>query len=357
MSKNQSRLSQYLKHRAARKIVAKVGAAKLAAVGAIGVVVLLLALAGLAAIAGATSEQSSALSGASCTTTPGKKSPPARFVPIYSEAAEKFHLGPRGPGILAAINYVESDFGRSTLPGVHSGSNFAGAAGPMQFLYPSSWEMFGVDGDGDHVKDVYNPADAIFSAANLLKASGAPKDWYGAVFSYNHADWYVRKVERIAGSFGEVRCAARASGRWDLSLPGSALGQINWRNLTLSNALEREDIETGALDRRIMALLALITQEHRITITALRSDHDKYTAGGSVSNHYYGRAMDIAVVDGVSCTDTAPSAPCGQLGHALARLPRPLHPTELIYCFDLDGPGPAFAAADHCNHVHAGYDG
>jgi hypothetical protein len=34
-----------------------------------------------------------------------------------------------------------------------------------------------------------------------------------------------------------------------------------------------------------------------------------------------------------------------------------MHPTELIYCFDVDGPGPAFARSDHCDHVHAGYDG
>jgi hypothetical protein len=62
-------------------------------------------------------------------------------------------------------------------------------------------------------------------------------------------------------------------------------------------------------------------------------------------------------VDGVSCTDTAPTAPCAQLGRTLAYLPAPAMPTELIYCFDLDGPGPAFARSDHCDHLHVGYDG
>ena len=42
-----------------------------------------------------------------------------------------------------------------------------------------------------------------------------------------------------------------------------------------------------------------------MTLSSLRSDHSEYTASGGVSNHYYGRAMDIAMVDGVSCTDTA----------------------------------------------------
>jgi hypothetical protein len=62
-------------------------------------------------------------------------------------------------------------------------------------------------------------------------------------------------------------------------------------------------------------------------------------------------------VDGVSCTDTSPSAPCAELGRTLTLLPTPIHPTELIYCFDLDGAGPAFARADHCDHLHVGFDG
>ena len=36
-------------------------------------------------------------------------------------------------GVLAGIGEVESDHGQSTAPGVHSGANFAGAEGPMQF--------------------------------------------------------------------------------------------------------------------------------------------------------------------------------------------------------------------------------
>ena len=41
----------------------------------------------------------------------------------------------------------------------------------------------------------------------------------------------------------------------------------------------------------------------------------------------------------------------------LSQLPAPAMPTELIYCFDVDGPGPAVSRSDHCDHVHAGYDG
>ena len=137
---------------------------------------------------------------------------PQRLVPIYEGASAKYGLGEKAPSILAAINWVETGFG--TNLGVSS----AAAEGWMQFL-PSSWEAFGVDGNGDGKKDPYNPWDAIFAAARLLSASGAPQHWHGAIFSYNHAEWYVAEVLADARRFaagGTVQasgtaCAAAAS--------------------------------------------------------------------------------------------------------------------------------------------------
>ena len=208
MSKQGSGLGNFLRRRAVRKVVAKVGAAKLAVIGAAVLAAFLCFLVLLAALAGASSSPPS--EGAmTCTTSGGSESPPPKLVPIYSAAAAKYGLRARGPGILAAINFVESDFGRSPLPGVAPGTqNFAGAEGPMQFLQ-SSWEAYGVDGNGDGVKDVYDATDAIFAAAHLLHVDGAPGDWYGAIWDYNHADWYVRKVERIARKFGAVQCTSQ----------------------------------------------------------------------------------------------------------------------------------------------------
>jgi hypothetical protein len=124
---------------------------------------------------------------------------PKRLVPIYEQAAAKYRLGERGPSILAAINWVETGFGANL------GVSSAGAEGWMQFI-PSSWEAFGVDGDGDGDKDPNDPWDAIFAAARLLRYSGAPGDWHGAIFSYNHAEWYVEEVlahaRRFAGQGG-----------------------------------------------------------------------------------------------------------------------------------------------------------
>ena len=120
---------------------------------------------------------------------------PARLVPIYRSASARYGLGERGPSILAAVNWVETGFGSDLAV------SSAEAEGWMQFL-PSSWATYGVDANGDGVKDPYNPWDAIFAAARLLRASGAPRDWHGAILSYNHAEWYVEKVERAAERFG-----------------------------------------------------------------------------------------------------------------------------------------------------------
>ena len=59
---------------------------------------------------------------------------------------------------------------------------------------PRPGSAYGVDANGDGVKDPYNPVDAIFAAARYLRAAGADTDLRQAVFAYNHADWYVDSV-------------------------------------------------------------------------------------------------------------------------------------------------------------------
>ncbi|WP_329098059.1 NlpC/P60 family protein [Actinomadura citrea] len=124
---------------------------------------------------------------------------PENYVKLYKTAGPKYDI----PWyVLAGIGKVETDHGRSTLPGVHSGANYAGAGGPMQFLQ-STFNAYAVDGDKNGQKDRYNPADAIFSAANYLHASGAPAQTRKAIFAYNHSWDYVNLVlswaERYAG--------------------------------------------------------------------------------------------------------------------------------------------------------------
>jgi murein DD-endopeptidase MepM/ murein hydrolase activator NlpD len=109
---------------------------------------------------------------------------PPFLLPIYQAAGIQY--GVRWE-VLAAINEIETDYGRNL------NVSSAGAVGWMQFL-PSTWRLYGVDANGDNVQDPYNPVDAIFAAARYLRAAGADTDIRGAVFAYNHADWYVDSV-------------------------------------------------------------------------------------------------------------------------------------------------------------------
>jgi hypothetical protein len=149
---------------------------------------------------------------------------PAKLVPLYEEASAEYDLGAKGPSVLAAINFVETSFGTNVA------TSSAGANGWMAFL-PSTWKVWGVDGDHDGTKDPYNAADAIFSAANYLHDSGAPRDWWQAVYAYNHAGWYVEKVLRYAKQFSrgagptvEVQVAATCSGT--TGVPNEAVARM-----------------------------------------------------------------------------------------------------------------------------------
>jgi murein DD-endopeptidase MepM/ murein hydrolase activator NlpD len=96
--------------------------------------------------------------------------------------------------VLAAINKIESNFGRNMGP------SSAGAVGWMQFM-PSTWLRWGVDADGDGIADPWRATDAVYAAARYLAASGGRSDISRAIYSYNHAQWYVDEVLALARVF------------------------------------------------------------------------------------------------------------------------------------------------------------
>jgi membrane-bound lytic murein transglycosylase B len=130
------------------------------------------------------------LTASACATT----AVPPQLVPIYQRASAQYALGTQGPAVLAGINAVETGFGTNLGP------SSAGAEGWMQFM-PSTWATYGVDANGDGVADPNDPEDAIFAAARYLSAAGMPADTYGAIYAYNHADWYVSEVLANAGCY------------------------------------------------------------------------------------------------------------------------------------------------------------
>jgi murein DD-endopeptidase MepM/ murein hydrolase activator NlpD len=125
--------------------------------------------------------------------------PPAQPVVLtYEQLVEIWQRAGGAYGVpwevLAAINKVESNFGRNMGP------SSAGAIGWMQFM-PSTWVRWGTDANGDGIADPWNPEDAVFSAARYLAAAGAHNDLSRAIFAYNHAQWYVDEILNLAGEF------------------------------------------------------------------------------------------------------------------------------------------------------------
>jgi hypothetical protein len=113
------------------------------------------------------------------------------------------------------------------------------------------------------------------------------------------------------------------------------------------------DLRAGRIDPRIVSVLTALSHKHTITISAMSSDHPKLTTGGSVSNHYVGRAVDIATVDGQPVGPG--NAAARELATALARLDPSIRPTEIGSPWQLSGPA-YFSDAAHQNHVHVGFD-
>jgi membrane-bound lytic murein transglycosylase B len=128
---------------------------------------------------------------------------PAGYLWLYRQAGARYRI----PwSVLAAIGKVESDHGRTRLPGVRSGSNWAGACGPMQIgCVPGSkagnaWARYG------HGRP-HDPAQAIPAAARYLVDHGARRNLDRAIYAYNHSWAYVTRVKQLAHRY------ARGGGR------------------------------------------------------------------------------------------------------------------------------------------------
>jgi hypothetical protein len=118
----------------------------------------------------------------------------------------------------------------------------------------------------------------------------------------------------------------------------------------------REDIATGQIDRRVLAMLEyLVSKGFKLTITALKCGHSLMTASGYVSEHSTGDAVDIAVINGVVVTGhQGPGTPADELIKTVLQLQGTMHPHQVISLEDLPGET-SFAMADHYDHVHVGY--
>jgi len=199
--------------------------AAVVAIGMTGLLVLGLALAGAGITGGSmlfAAGQGCGAGGGAVVTAAVQPAPsraagtaiPANYLQLFQQAGHTYGVPWT---ILAGIGEVESNDGRSNLPGVHSGANAFGAAGPMQIgiggaagnawggppVHPAGQQVGGVatDGNGDGIASVYEPADAIAGAAKYLLEHGVLANPSAAIFAYNHLTSYVQAVLHWAGVY------------------------------------------------------------------------------------------------------------------------------------------------------------
>jgi Transglycosylase SLT domain len=121
---------------------------------------------------------------------------PTNYLQLFQESAARYCPGMSWT-VLAAIGQIES------ADGSNMGPSSAGALGPMQFL-PSTWAEWGITAFGETgPPNIWDPFDAVPSAARMLCAAGAgsPAGLRGAIFAYNHATWYVNEVLALAEEY------------------------------------------------------------------------------------------------------------------------------------------------------------
>jgi membrane-bound lytic murein transglycosylase B len=127
---------------------------------------------------------------------------PEELLSLYRQAQRRFGIRWE---TLAAINFVESDFGRARTTAK------ADAQGPMQFE-PATWRAYGMGGD------VTDDRDAILGAANLLAANGGRTDERAALAHYNRSPLYRDAVLHLAHRMATVATAFREYYAWKLYL-------------------------------------------------------------------------------------------------------------------------------------------
>jgi membrane-bound lytic murein transglycosylase B len=123
-----------------------------------------------------------------------------KLLSFYREAQRQFGIRWE---LLAAINFVESDFGRARTTAK------ADAQGPMQFE-PATWRRYGLGGD------VNDGHDAILAAANLLAANGGRTSERAALAHYNRSPLYRDAVLHLAHRIAVVPTAFREYYAWKL---------------------------------------------------------------------------------------------------------------------------------------------
>ena len=278
----------------------------------------------------------------------------AQFLPMSEISYEQLHSVWLRAGdaygipwqVLAAINKIESNFGRNMGP------SSAGAVGWMQFM-PDTWLRWGTDGSGDGIADPWNAEDAVHSAARYLAAAGGRTDISRAIFAYNHAQWYVDDVLQLAAVFGG---GVSADAVFSLDRIAVALEDAQEQvaslseQLTAAEARETElTVRADALAQEAARLDQLISDRIPKEADAFQADQERAAASAEVERlrAELGQAQ-LTLEDARSGAHSASFTPAAA---AMLRMPTRADG----YVFPVGG-GPGLVSVGHHHHDYPAAD-
>ncbi len=119
----------------------------------------------------------------------------------------------------------------------------------------------------------------------------------------------------------------------------------------------REDIASGAVDRRVLATLEFLAASGlEPTVTSLRCGHGTYTSSGNVSEHTTGTAIDIAKINGIPILGHQGEGSITDLTiRRLLTLQGTMKPHQIISLMTFAGTDNTLALPDHADHIHVGF--
>ena len=202
----------------------------------------------------------------------------------------------------------------------------------------------------------HNPADraTLVALGKRLSslADSVQGDWAIAL-AYNANPDFADKVQALARYDRAVGLGALVHG---LESAKKSLGQRLLDDPAISiYPGGRDDIANNKVDVRVLAMISYLHQAFgEVTVSCLISGHRLYARPGVISAHIYGRAVDIAALDGTSILGhQEPGGITEQAVKDILLLPSELMPKQVISLLGLGGP--SFPLANHYDHIHIGY--
>lgn len=121
-------------------------------------------------------------------------------------------------------------------------------------------------------------------------------------------------------------------------------------------AAARGDVEAGLIDSRVLQVLLVVAEAHELApVGPFISGHTYFVKGTSrVSNHMYGRAVDIIGVDGAPVSPSNVAA--RNVMELILDLPVEITPDEVGGPWVLSNGRITTFTKDHLDHIHVGVE-